>query len=58
VCDFIGLKPFGDREYPMKYVLEYTVDQSGKELISRLASELFAKDKLDLANTYGLDIPW
>ena len=58
VCEFIGLKPFGDREYPMKYVLEYTVDQSGKELISQLASELFAKDKLELANTYGLDIPW
>jgi hypothetical protein len=58
VCDFIGLKPFGDREYPMKYVLQYTVDQSGKELISQLAGELFAKDKLELANTYGINVPW
>ncbi|MGA9666512.1 MAG: tetratricopeptide repeat protein [Gallionella sp.] len=58
VCDFIGLKPFGDREYPMKYVLEYTVDKGGKKLISQLASDLFARDKLELASTYGLDVPW
>jgi tetratricopeptide (TPR) repeat protein len=58
VCDFIGLKPFGDREYPMKYVLKYTVDQSGKELISQVAGELFAEDKLELAGNYGLDVPW
>lgn len=58
VCDFIGLKPFGDREYPMRYVLEYTVDQSGKELISQLASDLFVKDRLELTNTYGLHVPW
>ena len=58
VCDFIGMKPFGDREYPMKYVLKYTVDPSGKELIRQLAGELFAKDKLELASKYGLDVPW
>ncbi len=58
VCNFIGLKPFGDREYPMQNVLEYRVDQRGKDLIGQLANDLFAKDKLELAQTYGLIVPW
>ena len=41
----------------MKYVLKYTVDPGGKELISQLAGELFAKDKLELAGNYGLENP-
>lgn len=58
VCNFIGLKPFAHREYPMKYALKYTVDQSGKELISKLAGDLFENDKLELAKTYDLNVPW
>lgn len=58
VCKFIGLKPLSYRKYPRLHVREYTVDGSGKELIGHLAGELFAKDKLELARTYGLDVPW
>jgi len=58
VLEFVGLKPLGNRNYPMVNVREYTVDQGGKELISQSAGELFAKDKLELIRTYGLEVPW
>lgn len=58
VLGFVGLEPLGFREYPMIHAREYIVDLSGKELISKRAGELFAKDKQELIHTYGLDVPW
>jgi hypothetical protein len=58
VTSFVGLEPLNYKNYPLVNVREYTVDQRGKELISQIAGELFAKDKLELIQTYGLDVPW
>lgn len=58
VLSFIGLEPLSYRNYPLVNVREYTVDQNGKELIGQRAGELFAKDKLELIQTYRLDVPW
>jgi hypothetical protein len=58
ILSFVGLKPLSDRNYPMINVREYTVDQGGKELIIQSAGELFAQDKLELIQTYGLEVPW
>lgn len=58
VLSFAALEPMLNDEYPLKHVREYTADIRAKELIHHYASEWFEKDREDLINTYGLDVPW
>lgn len=58
VFRFIGLESLTGGRYPLKHVRDYSVDNSGKEAIQECAGALFEKDKAELINRYGLNVPW
>lgn len=58
ILGFIGLEPLTGSEYPMRHVREYAADTSAKEEIAQRAAALFEKDKQDLRDLYGLNVPW
>ena len=58
VLQFIGLEPLSGVQYPPMHVREYTADPSARDEIRRCAGQMFAKDKRELVDMFGLDVPW
>ena len=58
VLAFAGLGELANREYPAVNAREYRIDPQDRELIIRRAGELFARDKQQLIETFGLEVPW
>ena len=58
VLAFLGLEPRSFDMYPPVYVQEYCADTTDRDEIRRYAGELFEKDKQELKDIYGLDVPW
>ena len=58
VFRFVGLDELTRGQYPLKHVRNYTEDNSGKDAILECAGALFEKDKAELINCYGLNVPW
>lgn len=58
VLDFVGLEPMTGVQYPPKHVGEYTVENGTRDEIKQCAAAMFEKDKQELRDIYGLNVPW
>jgi hypothetical protein len=58
VLEFLALDPLPSGNYQPKHVREYTTDPAAKDKILKVAGDLFANDKRELREKFGLEVPW
>lgn len=58
VLEFLGLAPVTGVDYRLRHVRNYSIESADRDLIVEYAGDMFEKDKQDLIQDIGLNVPW